>query len=42
MNTQFDTLITDYKIGTYNYKGEAYFWPHEMRHEMRDASKSQR
>ena len=43
MNTQFDTLIADNdKIGTYFYKGEAYFWPHEMRHEMRDASKSQR
>jgi hypothetical protein len=35
-------LFDNDKIGTYNYKGEAYFWPHAMRHEMRDASKSQR
>ena len=35
-------LFDNDKIGTFFYKGEAYFWPHEMRHEMRDASKSQR
>ena len=43
MNNQFDTLIADNNaIGTADYIGLAYFWSHEMRHEMRDTSAAQR